>query len=136
MEWNWDDLNYIAIIVAIVAGQAFGALWFSPVLLGNQWMAAIGTTKEEIEARPGPKAIPFVIAIGAAILIAFAIANLLQQLDDPGIGEGLLAGGILGVIVFAGMDATHQAFAGTNLTHFLIDSGHTVITFLIMGAVN
>jgi len=52
MEFNFEDLNYIAIIVAVVAGQAFGELWFSPLLMANKWMEAIGSTKEEIEARP------------------------------------------------------------------------------------
>ncbi|MDA1258957.1 MAG: DUF1761 domain-containing protein [Chloroflexi bacterium] len=134
MEWNWGDLNYIAIVVAIVVGQVFGGLLFSPVLLGNAWMKAIGTTKEEIMARPGPKAVPFVIAIGAGVIVALIIAHILQQLSDPGIGEGLLVGGALAA-VFAGMDATHKSFAGNNLKHFLIDNIHTVITFLIFGAI-
>lgn len=135
MEWNWGDLNYIAIVVAVIAGQVFGALWFSPLLFANPWMDAIGTTKEEIMARPGPKAMPFVIAIAAAFLVAFAIAHILQQLNDPGIEDGLIVGGILGVAVFAAMDATHKAFAGNNLKHYLIDNSHTVITFLIVGAI-
>ena len=135
MEWNWDDLNYIAIIVAVVAGQAFGALWFSPLAFANPWMAAIGTTKEEIEARPGPKAIPFVISIATGFVTAFVIAHLLQQLSSPGIEEGLLIGAILGVAVFGFMDATHKAFAGNNLKHFMIDNGHTAINFLILGAI-
>jgi hypothetical protein len=33
------------------------------------------------------------------------------------------------------MDATHKAFAGNNLRHFLIDNGHTAINFLILGAI-
>ncbi len=135
MDWNWGDLNYIAIIVSVIAGQVFGALWFSPLLFANAWMDAIGTTKEEIQARPGPMAVPFAISIGAAIVVAFVIAHLLQQLDDPGIEDGLLIVGILGLGVFAAMDATHKAFTGNNLKHFLIDNGHTVITFLILGAI-
>ena len=109
MDWNWGDLNYIAIIVSVIAGQVFGALWFSPLLFANAWMDAIGTTKEEIQARPGPMAVPFAISIGAAIVVAFVIAHLLQQLDDPGIEDGLLIGGILGLGVFAAMDAIYVA---------------------------
>ena len=125
MEFNFDDLNYLAIIVAVVAGQAFGALWFSPVLFANRWMEAIGTTKEEIEAR-GDRARPFAIAIGGAIIAALSLALILEDFTGANIGDGLLLGAVLGIGVFAVMDATHKAFTGNNLTHFLIDGGHTV----------
>lgn len=134
MEFNFEDLNYIAIVVAVVAGQAFGALWYSPLLMANPWMEAIGTTKEEIEARPD-KARPFVIAIGGAIIGALALALILEDFAKPDMADGLLLGAVLGIGVFAVMDATHKAFSGNNLTHFLIDGGHTVITFLIWGAI-
>jgi len=135
MEWNRDDLDYIAIIMTVVAGQAFGALWFSPILPGNQWMDAIGTAKEEITARPGPKAVPFAISIAQGFATMFVVAHILQQLNNPGIEKGLLIGAILGVAAFATMDATHKAVAGNNLKHFLIANGHTVIDFLIVGAI-
>ena len=48
IEW---DVNYIAVVVAAVAGMVIGAVYFMPAVAGNAWMKAIGKTPEDFNRR-------------------------------------------------------------------------------------
>ena len=43
------DMNYLAVLAGAVISLAIGALWYSPPLFGNAWLALIGKTKEQAE---------------------------------------------------------------------------------------
>jgi Protein of unknown function (DUF1761) len=38
------DLNYFAVVVAALVPMVLGAVWYTPVLFGRQWLAASGNT--------------------------------------------------------------------------------------------
>ena len=71
------EMNYLAVAVGMVISVAFGALWFSPLVAGRAWMAAIGKTREQVEKDFSPLNIVwaaicgFVISYGLARLIVF-----------------------------------------------------------------
>ncbi len=50
-----DGINYVAVAAAAVGAFVLGALWYSPLLFGKEWMklrgAAAGTVAD---ARPSP----------------------------------------------------------------------------------
>ena len=63
-------MNYLAIVIAAVAAWLFGAGWY--MALGKPWMAALGTTPDQMAAakkRPGAW-LPFVYAFVAELLMA------------------------------------------------------------------
>ena len=86
------DINWPAVVVAVVVAQVLGFLWYGP-LFGKRWMAALGKTEEEVRAE-GPGA-AMAVAVVASLLHAVALALILSTWDDPdlvdGIGAGLLA---------------------------------------------
>ena len=43
-----EQMNIFAVLVGAVASMALGALWYSPLLFGNAWMAAIGKTHDQL----------------------------------------------------------------------------------------
>lgn len=46
---TFAGINYLAILIAAVAGWLSGAVWYSA--LGKRWVAAQGKTLEEFHAR-------------------------------------------------------------------------------------
>jgi hypothetical protein len=45
---NFTDMNYLAVLVAAIAGWAVGAFWYSGVLFGKKWQKELGFTDEYI----------------------------------------------------------------------------------------
>ena len=41
-------VNLIGILVATLIGMVLGAIWYSPMLFGKQWMKSIGKTPETL----------------------------------------------------------------------------------------
>jgi hypothetical protein len=78
-------VNYIAILVAAVAGFAFGAVWY--MALGKVWMAALGMTEH-----PKPAPAPFLIAFAAQLVMAWMLAGALGHLGDVSVVAGLITG--------------------------------------------
>ena len=49
MNIDLGDINYLAVVVGIIVTMAGGALWYSPFVFANIWMAENGFTKEQLE---------------------------------------------------------------------------------------
>jgi uncharacterized protein DUF1761 len=59
--------RYVAILIAALAGFAFGAVWYT--LLGRQWMAARGPSVAEAKAKTGPSPVPFIVSFVALLYV-------------------------------------------------------------------
>lgn len=130
---TFAGINYLAVAVAAVAGFAFGAAYYTT--LGNRWLAALGKTREEIEAAPSK--VPFLIAAVAQLVIAFMLAGIIGHLGETAltIRDGL----ITGLFVWIGFVLTtlsvNYAFQGATAMLAVIDSGHWLGVLLLQGLV-
>ena len=43
-------INFLAVLVAAVVHMSLGALWFSPLLFGKQWLSVSNVTPEMMAA--------------------------------------------------------------------------------------
>ena len=48
MEMAFSDINYLTVLVGVVVNMVAGALWCSPLLFANPWMAETGISMEQI----------------------------------------------------------------------------------------
>lgn len=89
------DVNWLAVLVATVAHQVIGALWYG-LLFRDTWLRAMGTTREEVGATGGPDA---TIAFGAvsSLVTVVALALILGLIDDAGVVDGVVVGAIAGI---------------------------------------
>ncbi len=100
------DINVLAVVVATIAHQVLGFLWYGP-LFGKLWLREVGKTREEIAQGP---ATGMIIAVVGSLLSALAIALLLTLSDDPTVGLGLAVGAVAGVGFAAASTFTTGAF--------------------------
>jgi hypothetical protein len=130
-------INPIAVLIAGAAGWIAGAVWY--MALANPWMAAVGTTKEAIEAskrRPGAW-LPFVLALGACMVMAWVLAGLIGHL---GPGQVTLRNGVISGLfcwfgfVFTSMLVNHS-FAMRPRMLLVIDGGYWLVVLALMGAI-
>ena len=122
-------INWLAILIALIAQQILGFTWYSRLLFAEVWMAGIGKRPEDLIPTPGP----FIIATIAAILLPIGIAWILHRANLRGIKNGALVGLGTGVFLVAPAVLVHEAFLGYPPTVLAIDGGKEVVGCFIVG---
>ena len=135
-----NKTNWLAIIVAAVAGMALGFLWYGNLFL-DDWMLGNGITlgADEAEMIKNGEVIPMsslpMIINTVALLIYALIMNWL--IDKTGLTD--LAGGAkLGAIIgFTGLMLIYvnNRFAHAPTSLSMIDGVYTLVLFTIIGAI-
>ena len=118
--------NPLAVLLAVIASCALGALWYSPALFRRQWIRA---------ARRKPRQNPLVytLTILSATLSATVFALWLGP--RPTLGSALLHGVCAGMAFSAASVGVNYAFAGRGIILWLIDDGFHVARFTLFGLV-
>jgi hypothetical protein len=137
---TFAGMNYLAVVIAAIAGWLVGAVWYP--LLAKHWVSALGTTMEEFKAKQAAlngsaKALPFVLAFVADLIMAWMLAGVLGHL---GPGQVTLRNGVIsGASLWFGFVLTamvvNNAFAGRKYTLTAIDAGHWLAVLVVMGAI-
>ncbi len=138
-------VNFIAVLVAAIAGFAVGAIWYSPIAFGNLWMKYNPFPEEVVQKGPGPK--PFAIGLICMFMQTWVFALFLGWLTSSSMGTALskadmVSGAIwIGFLMWLGFTActslTDAQFSNRPFGGWLIDAGHrftaTLVTALILG---
>jgi hypothetical protein len=128
-------IDYLAVIVAAVAGFTFGAAWY--MTLGKAWMAALGATEAELKAKVSSP-LAFGTAAVAQLVIAFFLAGLIGHLAPGGVptaAAGLTTGFFVWLAFILPTMAVNHRFQGAALKLSAIDSLHWLGVVLAQGLV-
>jgi hypothetical protein len=132
---TFAGINYLAVLVAAVAGWVAGAVWY--MSLAKPWMAAVGTTQKQIEAaRSQPGAwLPFVFAFAACVVMAWVLAGLMGHLGQVTVRSGVISGAFcwLGFVITT--IVVNYSFAMRSRMLLVIDGGHWLVVLALMGAI-
>ena len=134
MSIDFGDINYLAVVVAVVVNMAAGALWYSPVLFAKPWSALTGITDEYVREHRRETYRGYAIAVGASIVISLALAVLIQLAGVSTLVDGVMTGLMAGIGFVATTQAATYAFHNRPLKLYLIDVGYPVVAFAILGA--
>jgi len=129
-------INYVAILVAAIAGWLVGAVWYG--VLGKQWTAAMGWTEADMKGPDGKRRMPMgpmVIAFIAQIIIATMLAGLIGHIGPVNPERGMVSG----VLVWFGFvittTAVSYAFQHRKPMLTIIDGGHWLAVLVVQGAI-
>jgi hypothetical protein len=130
---TFAGMNYLAILVAALAAFGWGAIYYTT--LSNQWLVAVGMTKEQMQTNR--TAVPFIISFVALLVMAWVLAGTLGHL---GSGQVTLKNGIISALfLWLGFVVTtifvNNAYPGRKYTLSVIDSIHWLGVLVIQGAI-
>lgn len=130
---DFGDLNYLAVLVAVVFNQVLGAVWYGT--LSRPWMAETGMTQEDIDAMKGTSRqwVPYVVAIVLAIVFTLGLALLVQGMGADNAGEGLGLGVLAAVGFVLTSHGVNYAFEGRSLKLLAINVGYPLISYALIG---
>jgi hypothetical protein len=128
---NPADVNFLAVLIATAVAVGIGALWYSPVLFAAQWMEAIGKTPEQM----GNPTQAMSLAPFNTLVTAFILALLINELEL----NSLVQGALFGALMWASFSLTthiySMLFEGRSQKLILIDGGHLLTVYTVMGAI-
>lgn len=126
---TFAGLNYLAVLVAAIAGFAWGAAYY--MTLSKPWLAAVGRVE------PNRSPAPFIISFIALLIMGWVLAGTLGHL---GAGQVTVKNGIIsGLFIWVGFVATtvfvNNAYPGRKYVLSVIDSLHWLGVLVIQGAI-
>ena len=129
---TFAGMNYLAVLIAAIAAFGWGAGYY--MTLSKQWLAAVGMTKEQMQANYTPT--PFIISFVALLVMAWVLAGTLAHL---GPGQVTLKNGIIsGLFLWLGFVVTtvfvNNAYPSRKYSLSVIDSIHWLGVVVIQGA--
>lgn len=125
------NVNWLAVVVCVVAQMALGFLWYSPTLFAKPWMAAMGKTQDQM-GNPGPA---YALTIVGAFIEALVLAWLVGALPAPALVNGAIVGLLAAIGFVATTFGATYLFSGANRMLYLINVGYHVIGLVVMGAI-
>ncbi len=126
-------MGFLSVIVAAIAGFAFGAAWY--MALAKPWVAAVGIKTDENGRPEGDSPLPYVMAFIAMILVAGMMRHVFALSGIDGVGKGLVSGLGIGLFFISPWIMINNAYGMRPFKLTLIDSGYAVFGCAVIGAV-
>ena len=130
------EINWLALLLAVVANQVVGFVWYGP-LFGKKFMAASGMDKWTPEKQAAEKkkmGLSYFLQFVSSLVTFFVLAGLIV-----GFGHTTASwGAITAVIIWAGFVVPiklGEAIWGGNMTLFWLGNGNMLVTFVVAGAI-
>lgn len=130
METAFQNLNWLAIIVAAVSSFALGSIWYSALMFQKPWMKANNFTGDEPR---GNMAKIFILAYILMFIASFSLAMYLGP--DAGAGFGAMAGFMAGAFWVMAFLGVISLFERKPLAWFLVNGFYSVAALTLMGVI-
>lgn len=126
-----DGVNWWGVIVAAVAGFAFGAAWY--MTLSKQWVAALGRSAEEVKGSSWRLVFP--IAALAQLVLAYVLSCAVTWRGVTDVGGAMTTAFIVWLGFVLTLMAVNYGFQGAKPRLLAIDAGHWLGVLLLQALV-
>lgn len=130
------EINWTAVIVAVIASMVLAKTWFTPKTFGNPWRKYTGITPEDSK-KAGKK--PIVLTLFANIITVIALAATIDVsfafFHTSSVWLALLVAFVTWLAFSATTLATHNAFEQKPQKLTLINNGYQLVLFLVVALI-
>jgi len=129
---NLDDINFWAVLLAAFTKVFIGSFWYSPLILGKQWMDENNLTEADF-MKGHPIWLMAILSFFFAFMAAFAMAFFITPESDVISGAGM--GALVSIFWISASKANTTLYENYSLRHYLIHAGYDVVSYTTMGAI-
>ena len=126
-----SGIEWVGVAIASVAWFVLGAVWYGA--LSKPWMAAVGKTREEIEASGGGGAI-YAMQFVAQAIVVIALAYLISLTRADSIVDAVQVA-VTAALVAVFASSGDFLYEGRNRSLFLINSGYRFVGIVLAGGI-
>lgn len=128
-----SNLNWIAVLVATLAGFAVGAVWYSQAVMGKPWMKAVGL--KDKDTKNASMAEPMIIGFLTVLVTAIGLGVLVQPLALTTALQGATFGILIALAFITTNKVMSALFEQRSKSLIWINLGGDVLALGIMGAI-
>ncbi len=130
------EINYLLVLLAAIVAMLVGAVWYSPLLFGNEWKKFAKISPEAIEkARQKSTSKYYVIQFCATLLTSYILAQLVCLLHATSFGDGAKIGFWLWLGIVVPVLLGSVLWERKSVLAYLIDLGHYLASLVLMGGI-
>lgn len=129
-----DTPNLVAILIAAISNMIVGMIWYAPPMFGDRWIRASGIDRKLAQEKQG-MAVAFGGSFLCALILAFVLEHMLRSFGPAPLGEALQTIFWLWLGFAAATRLPHYLFAGRSMELYLLEIGHDLVNFFVMGGV-
>lgn len=133
------EVNYISVLVAVVASMAVGFMWYSPMLFGTPWMKLMGyseaSLKKDQQNMGKLYGTSFVLAIVTAFVLTHVIAFSMSFYGYSALQTGITSAFWMWLGFVMPVQATDVLFSKRPWQLFAINTGYQLASLVVMGVV-
>lgn len=126
-------MGFVAVIVAAVAGWAFGAAWY--MTLSKPWVAAANIAVDDNGRPLNDTPLPYILSMIAMVLVAGMMRHTFALSGIETFGKGLISGLGVGLFFISPWIMINNAYGDRPFKLTLIDGGYATFGCAIIGAV-
>ena len=123
----------LQVLIAAVAGYAFGAVWY--MALAKPWVIATGIEVDDNGRPTNNSPLPFVVAFISAIVVAGMMRHMFSMAGIDTVGKGFVTGLGLGLFVVVPWMVNNIMFGDRNKSLIWIDGGYAAGGCAVIGLV-
>lgn len=133
LAFHLDNVNWVAVLVAILPSFVIGSVWYMPQVFGNYWMKASKLKQKDFEnanfatALVKTTVMNFVMVTGLAVLMSALAFDTWQQ--------GAMLGLLVSVVFAATSRGVHLAFEYRSFGLFFLNGAHDALFLAVAGAI-
>ncbi len=130
------EINYWAVLLAMLSSMLVGTIWYSPKVFGTRWSKL---AKVDMDKPASAAVMPIITTVLVSFITAWVLAGATSIAWHFYGGSYFVSAVVTSVALWAGFTAarfiTHDAFEGrpTNLT--LMNIAHELVTVLVMAII-
>ena len=125
-QFQFSDINYLAVLVAWIVHIVMGLIWFRPELFGNEWSKLTGK-----ELKPAKKwLIPGLIG---HLLMIFVLVILIKLTNSTTGFSGMLIGLLTWIGFVVPMESGELVWEKIPFRLFLLRTGNQLIGMAVSG---
>lgn len=131
-----ETINLWPILVASIVAFVIGAIWYSPILFGKEWMALTGMNDKDLESAKSKGVVKlyvlqFIFTVVTFCVLGFAMSIIGTKTASDGAFLGLLAW--VGFILPTG--ASSMMWEKKSFKLVLINTISILLTLVVGGAI-
>jgi Protein of unknown function (DUF1761) len=129
------DINWLALVVAVIINTVVGSLWYSPNLFGKEWSKLVGRKLSDMtkNASSGYALTTVGAFVQAYILAHFVSFAAYFYPTYSNFSVGVLTGLWAWIAFVAIPQGANTIFAGTRKKLWAINTGYVLIVLVING---
>ena len=135
---DFSSINWLAVVVCVLASMMIGGLWFGPKTFFPIWWKAVGKADVQAPSSGTSMAIVWGLIVVSSFVQAMFMALMVNAMGSLSGGATLGSGALTGFLLWLGFVApsslTNKLFAD-RIKAWMIEVGNHLVTFVVMGAI-